>query len=120
MALGLTDFERSGLEEEMKRISKCAKGSIPGIVSARLEKSDLDKLKENRDKAIKDADDPEKVPSVYKTSKAIYNTAAYRDAKYSLSGRKFMRCCGLNGKQYSAFGRILHYEWHQNFKKRDK
>lgn len=118
MPRGVTAFPKEPLKAEMKRVSKCAKGIIPGIMSVRLDMTDLRKLKDERDDALQEADTPEQVPSVWKVSRALYAWAAFRDAKYVLSGRKFMRCCGLNGKQYGAFGRILHWEWYDDLKKR--
>lgn len=101
--LGAAANTSDELEMELKRLKGIASGQTGGIDSVRYSSKAIDKLKENKQQADKQA-------AEYKclggpVGLLSYAAACYRDAKYCQRGRKFMRIAGLNGKVRATFAR---------------
>lgn len=103
--LGLAAKHFSELIKEQERLTEIAKGEIPGIISIFYTLEAIKKLKNEKKEAENKA--KEKPHNGGAVALAAYAAAAYRDAKYCLMGRKFLRCAGLNGKERATFGRML-------------
>ena len=82
------------LQEGMTQLETILKkgASITGIVSQTPSKDNIDSLDSTR----KEYDSKEKTTT--NALYSIYTTANYRDAKYCVAGRKFMRILGAQGK----------------------
>lgn len=74
--------------------------SVTGIVSQTPSKDNIDSLDNTR----KEYDSKEKTTT--NALYSIYTTANYRDAKYCVVGRKFMRVLGAQGKLSAYESRI--------------
>lgn len=97
-----------------------AEGLTPGIVSKRYTQSDIDSLKSKFQTAANAAggkDNPAKPVDVTDLS---YKGANYRDARYSLLGRKALRVASLNDKMRAVYGRAVILKAIEDAKKKDK
>lgn len=90
------------LQEGMTQLETVLKkgASITGIVSQTPSKDNIDSLDNTR----KEYDSKEKTTT--NALYSIYTTANYRDAKYCVAGRKFMRVLGAQGKLSAYESRI--------------
>lgn len=90
------------LQEGMTQLETILKkgASITGIVSQTPSKDNIDSLDSTR----KEYDSKEKTTT--NALYSIYTTANYRDAKYCVAGRKFMRILGAQGKLSAYESRI--------------
>ena len=90
------------LQEGMTKLETILKkgASITGIVSQTPSKDNIDSLDSTR----KEYDSKEKTTT--NALYSIYTTANYRDAKYCVAGRKFMRVLGAQGKLSAYESRI--------------
>lgn len=90
------------LQEGMTQLETILKkgASITGIVSQTPSKDNIDSLDNTR----KEYDSKEKTTT--NALYSIYTTANYRDAKYCVAGRKFMRVLGAQGKLSAYESRI--------------
>lgn len=77
-----------------------AKGERPGIITATPSKDDLDGMKERMEKQA----DNDKADALDKQT-LIYNASCFRDASYSIAGRKYMRILGLQNKIRTLYDR---------------
>lgn len=90
----------SDLSAGQVSLDAAAKGERPGIITVTPSKDDLDDMKERMEsRAGKDkADDMDK-------QTLIYNASCFRDASYSIVGRKYMRILGLQNKIRTLYDR---------------
>lgn len=97
--------DTSTLQEGMTQLETILKkgASVTGIVSQTPSKDNIDSLNSTR----KEYDSKEKTTA--NALYSIYTTANYRDAKYCVVGRKFMRVLGVQGKlaAYESRSRAL-------------
>lgn len=100
--LYLASKDTQTLQEGMTQTETMLKqgSSVHGIVSQTPSKDNIDEL----DKERKSYDTKKKTPdnALY----SIYTTANYRDARYCVVGRKFMRVLGAQGKLTAYESRI--------------
>ena len=90
----------SDLAAGQTSLDAAAKGERPGIITATPSKSDLDGMKDRmKGRASKD-----KADALDKQA-LIYNSSCYRDASYSIAGRKYMRILGLQNKIRTLYDR---------------
>ena len=103
--LYITGKDTNTLQEGITQLETILKkgASITGIVSQTPSKDNIDSL----DSARKEYDSKEKTTT--NALYSIYTTANYRDAKYCVVGRKFMRVLGVQGKlaAYESRSRAL-------------
>lgn len=90
----------SDLSAGQTSLDAAAKGERPGIITATPSKDDLDGMKQRMEKQAGNdkADDMDK-------QTLIYNASCYRDASYSIAGRKYMRILGLQNKIRTLYDR---------------
>lgn len=89
-------------------LNEIATGGKPGIESKVFSKQDMDGLKSDMKEKEQKA---EKQRSPFTIASAALAFAAYRNAEYIQSGRKFMRLSGLSGRAKAMLGKgsILAY-----------
>ena len=90
----------SDLSAGQTSLDAAAKGERPGIITATPSKDELDGMKQRMEKQASNdkADDMDK-------QTLIYNASCYRDASYSIAGRKYMRILGLQNKIRTLYDR---------------
>lgn len=84
-----------------------AGGLTPGIVSKRYTKDDIDKLKTKFTQAANAAGGKDNPAKPVDVTDLCYKGANYRDARYSLLGRKALRVASLNDKIRAVYGRAV-------------
>lgn len=113
----------------IKYNDQIAKGQIQSIITDLIKTSDIDTFQSNKDSTAQAAKAAkEKLvggkalkPTSYAVpvSKAILAAASYRDSRYSLFGRKFMRIAGLTGNNVSFFHRMQGLVRYKKFREED-
>lgn len=98
----------SGQEQELKRIDKIAKGTLPHISASIIKKEDISKLQSDYKATKSKAGSSKKVGDI---AKAIFAAAAFRDGQYATRGRMYVRAAALNGKSRAAWGRLQGLAW---------
>lgn len=81
-------------------LDAAAKGERPGIITATPSKDDLDGMKDRMEKHANKSN-----ADALDKQALIYNASCYRDAAYSIAGRKYMRILGLQNKIRTLYDR---------------
>ena len=81
-------------------LNAAAKGERPGIITSTPSKDDLDGMKQRMEKQAGN----DKADALDKQA-LIYNASCFRDASYSIAGRKYMRILGLQNKIRTLYDR---------------
>lgn len=109
----LASVEPGELFEIKKTLDEMAEGGFPGIASKIFSKQDLDKLKQ----AMKEKEGKLEGERNYANfAWACMAGAAYRNAEYAQSGRKFMRISGLSGRAKAVLGKGMALKACERFK----
>ncbi len=112
----LLDTE-GGLERAIRLAQEWSSGSKGGIVTTPCKKSDLDQFKS---KAKQDqSTSRSKEGSNAWPNKVCYTSAAWRDAKYALRGRRWMRAMACTGLATLAINRAVAMNEIEDMKKRE-
>ena len=93
----------------IKYNDKIAKGEIESIITDPILEKDIDECKQAKqkaDEAAKTAYKKETPDYDTKIQMAILTAAAYRDIRYSLMGRKYLRIGALVGSNVGLFHRV--------------
>lgn len=90
----------SDLSAGQVSLDAAAKGERPGIITATPTKDDLDGMKQRMEKQVGN----DKADVLDKQT-LIYNASCFRDASYSIAGRKYMRILGLQNKIRTLYDR---------------
>lgn len=89
-------------KQVLETIKKYATGAYEGIQSQMVRKADIEQFKA---KAKAMSTKAVGTMSAKDVGNSLYTEAAYRDARYAVAGRKFLRVAGLNGNVTAAYGR---------------
>ena len=109
-----------GLGKELTWAHTVAGGLTPGIVSKRYTKEDIDKLKSQFSQAANAAGGKDNPATPVDVTDLSYKGANYRDARYSLLGRKALRVASLNDKIRAVYGRAVVLQSVKKAKEKDK
>lgn len=90
----------SDLSAGQVSLDAAAKGERPGIITTTPSKDDLDGMKQRMEKQAGN----DKADALDKQT-LIYNASCFRDASYSIAGRKYMRILGLQNKIRTLYDR---------------
>lgn len=90
----------SDLSAGQVSLDAAAKGERPGIITATPSTADLDVMKGRMEKQAGN----DKADALDKQT-LIYNASCFRDASYSIAGRKYMRILGLQNKIRTLYDR---------------
>ncbi len=95
--------DESGQEKALRLARDWSTGKRGGIVTTQCKKEHLDQFEE---KAKKDLEDSKNnLNSLALPNKVAYTFAAWRDAKYALRGRRWMRAMACTGLATAAVNR---------------
>lgn len=106
----------------VKYNDKIAKGEIESIITDPILEKDIDECKQAKqqaDQAAKEAYKKEEPDYAVKIQMAILAAAAYRDIRYSLMGRKYLRIGALVGDNVGLFHRVQGLVRLANYREKD-
>lgn len=98
-----------GVFEGIKYNDKIAKGEIESIITDPIIEKDITECKstkQEKDQEAKEKYKKEEPDYDIKIQQAILAAAAYRDIRYSLMGRKYLRVGALVGSNVGLFHRV--------------
>lgn len=117
MSVELLQDTEQGLQKAIRLANEWSGGAKGGIVTTQCKKSDLDYLKSQAKSAANEARQNE--VSIALPNKAIYNLALWRDAKYALRGRRWLRAMGVNSLATAAVNRYEALNTIDNLKRKE-
>lgn len=111
-----------GVFEGIKYNDKIAKGEIESIITDPIIEKDITECKQTKQEKDKDAKEKYKKEEIdydIKIQQAILAAAAYRDMRYSLMGRKYLRVGALVGNNVGLFHRVQGLIRLENYREED-
>ena len=110
--------DENGQEKALRLARDWSTGKRGGIVTTQCKKEHIDQFEE---KAKQDVEESRNNPnSLALPNKVSYTSAAWRDAKYALRGRRWMRAMACTGLATMAVNRALALSEIEELKNKEK